>query len=197
MCNQAAGLSHCLTKVQDAMSAQLKNLHSDKSKGKSSEIMQQAVDELEYLVTFNRSISQAMARAIQDLSEGVLISMANFTLARSNNYLEYLHAGVKQDTLTALCTAPIHLHSLFPDNSLSKAEEEVSRSEERRSAGQSHRKPGRFHPHASNDQSSHQLDWKPSVPAWKQIRERQQGKKGTGKPTTFSQKPAKGSKSAR
>ena len=31
MCNQAASLSRCLTKVQDAMSAQLKNLHSDKS----------------------------------------------------------------------------------------------------------------------------------------------------------------------
>ena len=193
ICNQAAGLSSCLTKVQDAMSSQLKTLHTDKSKGKSSERMQQAVDELEYLVIFNRSISQAMARIMQDLSEGVFISMANFTLARRDSYLEYLHAGVKQDTLTALHTTPIHLHSLFPDNLLSKAEDEVSRSEERRSAGQSHRKPGRFRPYASNDMSSHQPDWK-TVPAWKQIRERQQGKKGRDKPSTFSQKPAKGSK---
>ena len=30
MCNQAAGLSRCLTRVQDAMSTQLKNLYSDK-----------------------------------------------------------------------------------------------------------------------------------------------------------------------
>ena len=30
MCNQAAGLSRCLTRVQDAMSAQLKTLHLDK-----------------------------------------------------------------------------------------------------------------------------------------------------------------------
>ena len=57
-----------------------------------------------------------------------------------------------------------------------KAEEEVSRSEERHSSGQSHRKPGRFHPYASNDKSSHQPDRKSSVPAWKQICERQQGK---------------------
>ena len=193
MCNQAASLSCCLTKVQDAMSSQLKTLHSDKSKGKSSERMQQAVDELEYLVTFNRSISQAMDRTMQDLSEGVFISMANFTLARRDSYLEYLHAGVKQDTLTALHTAPIHLHSLLPDNLLGKAEDEVSRSEERHSAGQSHRKPIRFQPYASNDRSSHQPDRK-TVPAWKQIRERQQGKKGRDKPSTFSQKPAKGSK---
>ena len=134
MCNQAAGLSHYLTKVQDAMSSQLKNLHADKGKGKSSERTQQAVEG--YLVTFNRSISQAMARTMQDLSEGVFINMANFKLARRNSYLGYLHAGVKQETLTALRTAPIHMHSLFPDNLLIEAEEEVSRSEERRSAGQ-------------------------------------------------------------
>ena len=30
MCNQAAGLSRCLTRVQDAMSSQLKTLHLDK-----------------------------------------------------------------------------------------------------------------------------------------------------------------------
>ena len=98
MCNQAAGLSR-LTKVQDAISSQFKTLHSDKSKDKSSERMQQAVDSCEYLVTFNQSISQAMARTMQDLSEGVFISMANFTLAdRRDSYLEYLHAGVKQDS---------------------------------------------------------------------------------------------------
>ena len=50
--------------------------------------MKQAVDELYYLVTFNWSISQAMARAMQDLLEGVFISMVNFTLARSDSYLE-------------------------------------------------------------------------------------------------------------
>ena len=196
MCNQAAGLSRCLTRVQDAMSTQLKNLHLDKGKGKgkSSEGSQQAVDELEYLVTFNQSISQAMARMMQDLSEGVFISMANFTLAHRDSYLEYLHAGVKQDTLTALHTPPIHLQSLFPDQLLIKAEEEVSRSEERRSSRQLHRKPGRFHPYTSNDKSSHQPDRKSSIPAWKQIRECQQGKKGHGKPSTFSQNPAKGSK---
>ena len=65
MCNLSAGLSRCLTRVQDSMSTQLKSLHVDKGKGKSSERMQQAVDELEYLVTFNRSISQVMARTMQ------------------------------------------------------------------------------------------------------------------------------------
>ena len=131
MCNQAAGLSRCLTRVQDAMSSQLKTLLLESTKGKSSERMKHAVDELDYLVTSNRSISQSMARTMQDLSE------ANFTLAPRDSYLEYLHAGVKQDTLTALRMAPVHLHSLFPDQLITKAEEEICRSEERCSSGHS------------------------------------------------------------
>ena len=57
-----------------------------------------------------------MQRAIQDLSEGVFISMANLSLARMDSYLEFMRGGVKPDTLTALRTAPVHLHSLFPDS---------------------------------------------------------------------------------
>ena len=60
MCNQAAGLLRCLTKVQDSMVTHLKTLRVDKAKGKAAERTQQVVEELEYLVTFNRSISQAM-----------------------------------------------------------------------------------------------------------------------------------------
>ena len=86
--------------------------------GKAAERTQQVVKELEYLVTFNRSISQAMQRTMQDLSEGVFISKANLTLARRDSYLEFIHGGVKPDTLTALRTAPVHLHSLFPDSLL-------------------------------------------------------------------------------
>ena len=131
MCNQAAGLSRCLTKVQDSMITQLKSLPVDKAKGKTAEKTQQAVEKLEYLVTFNMSISQAMQRTMQ----GVFISMANLTLARRDSYLEFIRGGVKPDTLTASRTAPVHLHSLFPDSLLVKTEDEISCSEERRSSG--------------------------------------------------------------
>ena len=100
ICNQAAGLSRCLTKVPDSMITQLKSLPVDKAKGKTAEKTQQAVEELEYLVTFNRSISQAMQHTMQDLSEGVFISMANLTLARRDSYLEFIRGGVKPDCLT-------------------------------------------------------------------------------------------------
>ena len=90
------------------------------------------------------------------------------------------------------CTA--YLQSLFPDQLLNKAEEELTRSEERHSSNQSHRKLDCFHLYASNDKFFHQPDQKSSIPAWKQIHELQQGKKGRGKPTSFSQKLAKGSR---
>ena len=61
--------------------------------------------------------------------------MANLTLAHRDSYLEFMHGGVKPNTLAALCTAPVHLHSLFPDSLLVKAEDEISCSEERRSSG--------------------------------------------------------------
>ena len=194
MCNQAAGLSRCLTRVQDSMNSQLKTLRLD-SKGKSSEKMKQAVSELEYLTTFNRSVSQAIARTTQDLSEAAFINMANFTLARRDSYLDYLHAGVKQDTLHALRTSPVHLNALFPDQLISKAEEEICKSKEWRSSGTSHRQPSRFHPYAASDKvTSHHTD-KKNVPAWKQIKDKQQARKGRGKASTFTQKPAKGFKS--
>ena len=194
MCNHAAGLSRCLTKVQDSMVTQLKSLRFDSSKGKSAEKQQQAVEELEYLVTFNRSISQAMQRTMQDLSEGVFISMANLTLARRDSYLEFIRGGIKPDTLSALRTSPVHQLSLFPDSLLVKAEEEILRSEERRSAGTTPRKPGRFHPYVSSNRTPHQPDRKPTTPAWKQIRDRQTAQKGGGKASNFIQKPARGFK---
>ena len=194
MCNQAAGLSRCLTRVQDSMNNQLKTLSLD-SKGKSSEKMRQAVGELEYLTTFNRSISQAMARTMQDLPEAVFINMANFTLARRDSYLDYLHAGVKQDTVNALRTSPVHLDALLPDQLIAKAEEEISKSEERRSSGTSHRQQGRFHPYSASDKSTSRHTDRKNIPAWKQIRDNQQNRRGRGKASNFSQKPAKGSKS--
>ena len=134
---------------------------------------QQAVEELEYLVTFNWSISPFMQHTMQDVSDGAFISMANLTLARRDSYLEFIHSGVKQDNLTALRTAPVHLHSLFPDSLLIKAEDEISRSEERHSSGSSHKKPSRFHPFASSSgRSTQQPDQKPTALAWKQIRDK-------------------------
>ena len=110
MCNRAADLSRCLTKVQDSMVTQLKSLRVDSSKGKTAERSQQAVEEFEYLVNFNWSISQAMRRTMQDLSEGVFITMANLTLACRDTYLEFIY--VMELNLTPYLPC-VHLQSIY------------------------------------------------------------------------------------
>ena len=194
MCNHAAGLSRCLTKVQDSMVTQLKSLRFDSSKGKSAEKQQQAVEELEYLVTFNRSISQAMQRTMQDLSEGVFISMANLTLARRDSYLEFIRGGVTN------LTPCLPYACLQSTNSRSSRTAYWSRLKRRSHVVKrgvllvTQRKPGRFHPYVPYNRTSHQPDRKPTTPAWKQIRDRQTAQKGGGKASNFSQKRARGFK---
>ena len=107
ICNQAAGFSRCLSKVQSSMQVQIRKIQSEQSKGKSSENTSSATDELHYLVNFNSS------------------NVANMTLARRDACLAHVKAGIKQDTLSA----PIHLDKLFPDQTLKRAEEDIAQFE--------------------------------------------------------------------
>ena len=65
ICNQAASFNRCLYKVLENMQSQLKLIKSDLGKGKSSSRMSGAADELQFLMTFNSSITQAMAKTLE------------------------------------------------------------------------------------------------------------------------------------
>ena len=69
ICNQAAGLSRCVSKVQQHMTSQLKILQSEHSKGKSADKVGGATEELQYLMTFNSSITQCMTKTMEHLSD--------------------------------------------------------------------------------------------------------------------------------
>ena len=126
--NQVAGFSRCLRKMQTSMQAQLRKIQSE-SKGKSSEKTSSTTDELQYLLNFNSSITQCMAKTMEYLSEFMFINVANMTLARRDAYLAHVKAGIKQNTLSALRQAPIHLDKLFPDHILKRAEEDIAQHE--------------------------------------------------------------------
>ena len=115
ICSQAAECNRCLTGVQNTMQKKVKVIQSDQKKEKSSSKCQTATEELQYLMDFNESISLAMAKTMQQLSHFLFISMANITLARRDSYLYHLRYGIKQDTLDALRTAPLHMATLFLD----------------------------------------------------------------------------------
>ena len=86
ICNQAASFIRCLFNVQQEMQTQLKLVRGE-SKGKGSSKASEATDELQFLMNFNGSITQAAAKAMEHLTEFVFITMGNITLARRDSYL--------------------------------------------------------------------------------------------------------------
>ena len=81
ICNQAASFNCCLFKVQQSMQEQIKTIRLE-GKGKGSAKVSPALDELQFLMDFNASITQAAAKTMEHLSDFVFISMGNLTLAR-------------------------------------------------------------------------------------------------------------------
>ena len=68
ICNQAAGFNRCLMKVQQDMQSQLKVIRLE-HKGKSSSKLATATEELQFLMDFNSSIYQAMAKSMEHLTD--------------------------------------------------------------------------------------------------------------------------------
>ena len=62
------------------MHAQLKSIWTE-SKGKVSPKVAVATDKLQYLMDFNTSITQALAKTMEHLTDFVFVSMWNLTLA--------------------------------------------------------------------------------------------------------------------
>ena len=80
------------------MQQPLKIIRTDQSKGKSSNRTYTATDKLQYLMDFNSSICQAMAKTMEYLSDFVFVSLANITLARRDSCLFHVNSGIKPDT---------------------------------------------------------------------------------------------------
>ena len=117
------------------MQSQLKVLQSEQTKGKSAGKVGAAIEQLQYLINFNASITQCIVKAMEHLSDFAFASMANMTLVRGDSYLAHVKSCLKQDTLAALRQAPLDLLTLFPDSVLKKAEEDINKFEDK---GQSH-----------------------------------------------------------
>ena len=135
------------------MQVQLRKIQSEQSKGKSSVKTSSATDELQYLMNFNSSITQCMAKTMEHLTEFVFINVANMTLARRDTYLAHIKAGIKQDALSALRQPPIYLDKLIPDQTLKWAEEDIAQFENKGRPAQtsSNYRKDQFHPYQRSD----------------------------------------------
>ena len=130
---------------------------------------------------------------MEHLSNFVFITMGNLTLVRHDAYLSHLRTGIKQDTLTALRTAPLHLPTLFPDATIKRAEEDIAQFESKGHSTSGHSKC-RYHPYERPDKRSGNKDSRLDKPAWKTIGKKQY-RKAKGRTASYSSRPAKGQQS--
>ena len=195
ICNQVASFNRCLFKVQQEMQSQLMIIRGE-YKGKGSKKMSEASDELQFLMTFNSSITQATAKVMEHLTDFTFITMANSTLARRDAYLGHLKNGIKQDTFAALRTAPLQIGTLFPDSIIKRAEEEISHYDSKGQSSTFGRGKARYHPYERTDakKPESRSEGKQERPAWKNIG-RRQFKRGRGRYANFSSRGAKGQQS--
>ena len=77
------------------MHSQLKVIKSELNKGKSSNKVSHAADELQ-LMDFNSSITQSMAKTSEHLTDFVFVTVANTALARRDSYLSHLKMGINR-----------------------------------------------------------------------------------------------------
>ena len=125
ICNQAVSFNRCLFKVQQDLQTQLKAVRVA-SKGKGSLKASEATVELQHLMNFNASITQAAAKAMEHLTDFVFIFMGNLILDRRDAYLSNVKNGIKPDTLAALRTAPLQFATIIPDSVIKRTEEEIA-----------------------------------------------------------------------
>ena len=192
MCNQTASFNRCLFKVQGDMQTQLKVIRVE-NKGKFSKKLSEASEELQFLMEFNSSITQATAKAMEHLTDFVFITMGNLALARRDSYLSHLKNGVKPDTFAALRAGPLHIATLFSESVVKKAEEEIALYDNKsHPTATTSRVKNRYHLYERADKKQEsRSEGKQDRPAWKNIN-RRQFKRGRGKASNFCSRPARG-----
>ena len=103
-------------------------------KGKAAKEVVDAIRDLKDLSSFHSSVSVALRTSLQHLADGLFIQLANFILFRRDSYLEFAKPGLKPDSWNRLRNAPLFSSSLFPDDILAAAEQDIAKFESTPSA---------------------------------------------------------------
>ena len=115
-------------------------------------------------MNFNQSITFAMARRLQDLSDFVFVTIA--TLIRHDSYLAHLKSGIKPHTVTALRNPLLHSASLLPDSIIPKAEDKFSQYEDKHYSASFHMKLACYHTYAQSSKTTQDIGRNSGPPAW-------------------------------
>ena len=132
--NHAAAFNRCTSEIQDKMNTHIGLLNDVIVKGKAPKEVVEAVRDLKDLSSFHASVSVALGTSLQHLADSLFIQLANFILLRRDSYLEFAKPGLKPDTWNRLRNAPLFSYSLFPDDILATAEQDIAKFESTPSA---------------------------------------------------------------
>ena len=127
--NHAAAFNRCTSEIQDKMNAHIGLLNDVIVKGKAPKEVVEAIRDLKDLSSFHASVSVALGTSLQHLADSLFIQLANFILLRRDSYLDFAKPGLKPDTWNRLRNAPLFSSSLFPDDILATAEQDIAKFE--------------------------------------------------------------------
>ena len=183
--NHTAAFNRCTSEIKDKMNTHIGLLNDVIVKGKAPKEVVEAIKDLKDLSSFHASISVALGTSLQHLADSLFIQLANFILLRRDSYLEFAKPGLKPDTWNRLRNAPLFSSSLFPDDILATAEQDIAKFESTPSAqgpgpgteqhsGRKHQSY-RYKPYDKNDnrQSGHSSSQ--SSQSWRQFSHRGRG----------------------
>ena len=125
--------------------------------------------------------SFCMGKAMQHLAHILFVQIGNIPLLRRDAYLDHLRPGVKPDTWCALRNSPLNSSGLFPDDMVSRTEDEIAKAEAERRTTQPILGHGRYASRKQNRYQPYQGGWncqqevnrsnstgqEPDVPPWR------------------------------
>ena len=184
--NHAAAFNRCTSEIQDKMNNHIGLLNDVIVKGKAPKEVVDAIKDLRDLSAFHANVSVALGTSLQHLADSLFIQLANFVLLRRDSYLEFAKPSLKPDTWNRLRNAPLFSSSLFPDDILATAEQDIAKFEATPSAqgpgpgtGQHFRRKHqsyRYKPYDKKDSRHSGHSSSQSSQSWRQFSHRGRGR---------------------
>ena len=166
MINQAAGMIRGQGVIKNKLDVLMNKLTRDLNKHFTlpDEVTHRLRD-IQAAVEFSHRLTSSVSNVIRDITDGTLANLANTVLMRRDSYLEGLKPGVSLETLGKLRAGPFHSETLFEEDTLARAEEELRQAESkpRQALERKDRSASRYQPYPNkpkDDSGSNRSDWR-------------------------------------
>ena len=158
--NQTAGIVRGQSVMKDKTDSLIKTLTSELDRYALPDKIADTLSDLTTALEFNYQLTSAISGGLQDLSDGIFVNLANTVLMRRDSFLDSLKPGINSDTLSRLRTGPFHSETLFPEEVILAAENEIHLLDQKKSEPQE-KSSARYHPYQKKgSDSGSRSDWR-------------------------------------